>query len=123
MTRPLTLLFVDDDADIRTVVELALGLDPLITLRLASSAAEALALLADWTPDACLFDVMMPHVDGLGLLKAARQAGVEAPVIFMTARAREGDIARYVQAGAIGTIAKPFDPLALPGMVRRLLDD
>lgn len=121
MTRSLKLLVVDDDPDIRTIVEMALTLDGGIAVRTAASSAAAIAVLGAWNPDACLFDVMMPQTDGLSLMAEVRRLGVDTPIIFLTARAREADLERYRAAGALGTISKPFDPLTLADQVRRLL--
>ena len=56
----MRILCIDDDADIRTIVELALGLDPGITVRTAASGRAAIASLAvtEWTPDAIVLDVI-----------------------------------------------------------------
>lgn len=120
---PLSVLYVDDDPDIRTIVSMALSLDPGISLRTAGSAADALALLADGeAPDVALLDVMMPGTDGPTLLDRlrAQEATRGVPVIFLTASGREADIARYRERGAIGVILKPFDPLTLAADLRRL---
>lgn len=120
---PLSVLYVDDDPDIRTIVSMALSLDPGISLRTAGSAADALAMLADGeAPDVALLDVMMPGTDGPTLLDRlrAQEATRGVPVIFLTASGREADIARYRERGAIGVILKPFDPLTLAADLRRL---
>lgn len=123
MTR-LALLYVDDDADIRTVVSMALGLDPGITLQAAGSGAEVLTVLAaGYRPDAVVLDVMMPGMDGPALLERLRAwpATARVPVIFMTARGRQADIDFYTARGAAGVIVKPFDPLTLAAQVRAFL--
>lgn len=123
--RKLSILYVDDDPDIRHIVELAFALDPAMELRCAQDAAEALALLQEWLPDAAMLDMMMPGVDGLALLKRLRVTPLTAalPVIFVTARSRPADVAGYLSRGARGVIVKPFDPLLLAGQVRALLTD
>jgi len=118
---PLRLLFVDDDPDIRTIVELALGLDPTIALRVAASPSEALSALATMQPDAALLDVSMPDMDGPALLAALHDRSPGLPVIFMTAHGRERDIAALRALGACGVIVKPFDPLSLSAQIRALL--
>ena len=128
MNRPLQILCVDDDPDIRTIAAMALGLDPLIAARGVASGAEAIALLADrdgWRPDAVLLDVMMPGMDGPATLAAIRALGDHGalPIIFMTARARQVDLDGYVGLGAAGVIVKPFDPLHLAEQVRALVRD
>lgn len=123
MTR-LVLLYVDDDDDIRTVVTMALSLDPDITLRVAASGEEALtAIAAGLRPDAVVLDVMMPGMDGPALLERLRRLPPTAttPVIFMTARGRQADVDFYRARGAAGVIVKPFDPITLAERVRLLL--
>jgi CheY-like chemotaxis protein len=127
MTSPLSVLYVDDDADIRTIVELALALDPAITARTAPSGKAAIAALAttDWTPDVIVLDVMMPDMTGPETLAALRRNPrlAETPVLFMTARGRDTDIAGYRALGAAGVILKPFDPLHLPAQLRARLEE
>jgi two-component system, OmpR family, response regulator len=124
MSTSLHLLYVDDDHDIRTIVEMALGLDPLMTVRTASSGAEALTLVGrgDWRPDVIVLDVMMPGMDGIETLQALRRLPglATTPALFMTAKGREADIDRYRAEGAVGVILKPFDPLQLATEIRTL---
>ena len=118
---PLRVLYVDDDPDIRHIVSLSLSLDPLIEARLAGSGEEALALLQErYRPDVAVLDVMMPGMDGLTLLDRMRANAATAsiPVLFMTARARDADVAVYLDRGAAGVIVKPFDPLSLAEAIR-----
>jgi CheY-like chemotaxis protein len=125
MTAQIRILCVDDDPDIRTIAVMALGLDPVMEVRSASSGVEALAMLAEpaWQPDVVLLDVMMPGMDGPAVLATIRSKSdtIALPVIFMTARARKADVDAYRDLGAIGVIVKPFDPLALAREVRALI--
>lgn len=120
----LSLLYVDDDADIRTIVGMSLSLDPALTVRIAGSGAEGLGLLAAGpVPDAVILDVMMPGMDGPTVMERMRadpRLG-DVPVIFMTARARDADVAGYMARGAAGVILKPFDPVHLAARVRAIL--
>lgn len=122
----LEVLYVDDDDDIRHIVELALGLDPGINVRIVSSGAEALVELdRSGAPDVILLDVMMPVIDGpmlLGLLRE-RPDTANTPVIFMTAKTRPADVADYRARGAIGVVMKPFDPVGLADEIRGKLAD
>jgi CheY-like chemotaxis protein len=123
--RELSVLYVDDDPDIRHIVALSLSLDPLIEARFAGSGEEALAMLATGPrPDVAVLDVMMPEMDGLTLLERMRATPATAtiPVLFMTARAREADVAAYIARGAMGVIVKPFDPLSLAAAIRERMD-
>jgi two-component system OmpR family response regulator len=116
----IRILHVDDEPDIREVVEISLGLDPDFVTRPCGSGEEALAVAADWLPDVILLDVMMPVMDGPATLVRLREnpktAGIR--VIFMTARAQSRELDRFRSLGAVGTIAKPFDPMTLAASVR-----
>ena len=116
----IRILHVDDEPDIREVVELSLGLDPDFVVQSCGSGKDALAVAADWQPDFILLDVMMPVMDGpatlVQLRQNARTAGI--PVIFMTARAQAREVDRFRSLGAVGVIPKPFDPMTLAASLR-----
>ena len=112
----MRLLLVDDEPDIRAIAKMALERIGGYTVTAAGSAAEAVAAAATERPDAVLLDVMMPDVDGPATLERLRPLlGQEVPVIFLTAKARSSDVERLKALGAVGVIAKPFDPLSLSG--------
>jgi len=116
----LRILYVDDDPDIREIVEIALSLDPALRVRGCASGTEALATAADWLPDMILCDVMMPVMDGpatLARLRACPQT-VDTPVVFMTSRVQAREIEHFKSLGATGVIVKPFDPMTLADSVR-----
>ena len=117
----LRVLHVDDEPDIREVVEISLGLDPDFMVRSCPSGGDAITAAADWSPDLILLDVMMPGMDGpmtLSRLRdSPRTSGI--PVIFMTARAQPQELEHFRALGAEGVISKPFDPLTLAASVRR----
>jgi CheY-like chemotaxis protein len=104
---------------------MALRLDPEMEVRSAASGGEAMAMLAGggWRPDALLLDMMMPGQSGAELGRAIRTLpGLEAvPLIFITARCRDSEIAQRRAEGAAAVIAKPFDPLELAALVRASL--
>jgi CheY-like chemotaxis protein len=116
----LRVLHVDDDPDIRTIVEISLGLDASIELKSCASAEDALAEAACWPPDLVLLDVMMPRMDGPTMLARLRANGDTAaiPVIFMTASAKPKDVAYFRSLGADGVLIKPFDAMTLAKSVR-----
>jgi CheY-like chemotaxis protein len=116
----LRVLHVDDEPDIREVVEISLALDPDFVTRSCASGAEALAVASHWVPDVILLDVMMPVMDGATTLARLRDNSrtVGIPVVFMTARAQSRELDLFRSLGAIGVIPKPFDPMMLAASVR-----
>lgn len=119
------VLYVDDEADIREVAAMSLALDPALEVRTCSSGQETLATAAGWQPHLVLLDVMMPGMDGpetLAKLRADTQTAA-IPVVFITARTQGYEIERFLSLGAIGVIAKPFDPIGLAAQARRYLGE
>ncbi len=117
------ILYVEDDPDIRAVAQIALEAVGGFRLAVSASGREALELVGGgFVPDLVLLDVMMPGMDGPATLAALRAlpSGAELPVVFMTAKVQAGEIAYYRSLGAIGVVAKPFDPMQLASQVRRL---
>src|ERR1700676_574654 len=119
----LRILHIDDEPDIREVVEISLGLDRGLVTRSCGSGEEALVAAIDWQPHIILCDVMMPVMDGPATLMRLRQNTLTAgiPVIFMTARAQTRELDRFRSLGALGVIPKPFDPMTLAASVRSYL--
>lgn len=119
----IRILLVDDEPDVREVVDVSLGLDPQFKTRACASGADALITAADWTPSIILLDVMMPFMDGpttlANLRKNPRTAHI--PVVFLTARTRADEIEQYTSLGAQGVLSKPFDPMTLAASVRSYL--
>ena len=121
--RPLErILVVEDDPDIQTVIELCLRRFGGYTVHVCGSPREAVGAAESFGPDLILLDVMMPGMDGLETLETLRQreATARIPVIFMTAKVRPHEIARYTELGALGVVAKPFEPDGLAATVRSL---
>lgn len=118
------ILYVDDEDDIREIAQMSLELEPKFSVHTCSSGAKALEEAADWQPDFILLDVMMPGMDGLEtfrrLAEVPRTASI--PVAFVTARTQTHQLEQYRALGAIGVVTKPFDPMALAGEVRKLLE-
>jgi two-component system OmpR family response regulator len=116
------VLYVEDDPDIQSVAQMALEMVGGFRLRTCSSGQEALDAALDCTPDLLLLDVMMPDMDGMSTLAALRKLPNTAhtPAIFMTAKVQASEVAHYKSLGALGVIAKPFDPMQLAHLVRQL---
>jgi CheY-like chemotaxis protein len=116
------ILYVDDQADIREVASMALELEPNFEVRTAASGVEAIELASVWGPDLIMLDVMMPGMDGPTTLTRLREQADtrETPVIFITARTQAKEVEGFRALGAVGVIAKPFDPMQLAAEVREI---
>jgi CheY-like chemotaxis protein len=117
-----TVLYVDDEPDIRQIVQMSLGLEPQLTVHTGESGEQGIALARELQPDLVMLDVMMPGLDGPGTLQRMRSDPRLAaiPVVFMTAKAMPEEVARFRELGAAGVIAKPFDPMRLARQVLTL---
>lgn len=117
-----TVLYVDDEPDIREVVEISLRVVSDLDVRACESGEAALQMLQTFKPDLILLDVMMPGMDGAATFQRLRATpGLEdIPVIFMTAKALPQEVARFRELGAAGVIAKPFDAMQLGNQVRAI---
>jgi DNA-binding response OmpR family regulator len=104
----------------RSIADLSLGKLGGFTLHICSSGEEAVEAAMAFQPDLLLLDMNMPLMDGVATLEHLRAKGVVSPVVFFTVRAGEADIAMFRGLGAIGVIAKPFDPLKLPPQLEEL---
>lgn len=118
-----SVLMVDDDPDIRKICRLSLSSVGKWRVQLASDGIEALELASKERPDLVLLDVMMPGMDGPTTLGKLREIPwmVDVPVILMTAKVQTHEVEKYLELGALGVIAKPFDPMTLPDQIKTLV--
>jgi DNA-binding response OmpR family regulator len=119
--KPLVLV-ADDDPDILALVSFRLeraGYDVLG----ATDGEEALRLALEHAPDLAVLDVMMPKLDGYEVTTRLRQNGAtrRMPIILLTARVQEADIARGFEVGADDYVKKPFSPQELGARVQAIL--
>lgn len=117
------ILIVDDEDDIRAVAQMSLEVVAGWTVVTAGSGSEALGIAAAEQPDAILLDVMMPDLDGPATLERlqADPATRLIPVVFLTAKVQAADQRRFATMSVAGVLAKPFDPMELPGQVAGVL--
>ena len=116
------VLLVDDDADIRAIARLSLERIGGWEVVEADGGEAALAAVPRGESfDAVLLDVMMPGLDGPATLARLREGHLQpaVPIVFLTAKSQHAECERLLALGAAGTIAKPFDPLALPAELER----
>ena len=114
-----TIALVDDDRNILTSVSIAMQAEGFIT-RLYTDGEAALPALLDNPPDLAIFDIKMPRMDGLELLRRVREKSA-VPVIFLTSKDDEIDEALGLAMGADDYIAKPFSQRLLIARVKAIL--
>jgi two-component system response regulator ChvI len=113
------IALVDDDRNILTSVSIALQQEGFIT-RVYSDPSLALRAISDNTPDLGVFDIKMPGMDGMELLRRVREFS-SIPVIFLTSKDDELDEALGLAMGADDYISKPFSQRLLIARIRALL--
>ncbi|MES2175832.1 MAG: response regulator transcription factor [Pseudomonadota bacterium] len=114
-----TIALVDDDKNILTSVSIALQTEGFLT-RIYSDPESALKALLDNPADLAVFDIKMPRMDGIELLRRLREKS-QMPVIFLTSKADELDEALGLAMGADDYIAKPFSQRLLLARIRAIL--
>jgi len=119
--RPVVLV-ADDDDDIRDLVAFRLDRAGYEVLR-AGDGQQALDLAKEHVPDLAVLDVMMPKLTGYDVTRELRAdtATSRIPVILLTARVQEADVARGFEAGADDYVKKPFSPQELKARVQAVL--
>jgi two-component system response regulator ChvI len=117
------IALVDDDRNILTSVSIALQQEGFVT-RVYADPGAALKAIADNPPDLGVFDIKMPGMDGMELLRRIRELGGAAgalPIIFLTSKDDELDEALGLAMGADDYIAKPFSQRLLIARIRAIL--
>jgi two-component system OmpR family response regulator len=112
------ILYIEDETDLQWLVKHILESVGGFEVLVCSSGADGLRSMDVFRPDLVLLDVMMPEMDGFSVLRALRSRPESAavPVVFLTARTQEDG--EYLELGAHGVIAKPFEPSSLVELVR-----
>jgi DNA-binding response OmpR family regulator len=114
------ILIVEDDSAIARLVQLELEHRGL-RVRCAYDGPSGLEAVADFDPAAVVLDIMLPGMDGVGVLKKLRQKGNGVPVIMLTARDTAADKVHSLDLGADDYLTKPFDTEELMARLRALL--
>lgn len=117
----IRMLIVDDDPDIRVALQDFFELQGL-RVTLAADGVEALERITQKPGfDIVLLDVMLPKKSGFEVLREARERGVTAPVVVLTARNEQEMVLKGFKLGAVEYITKPFDADELAARVRVIL--
>lgn len=117
-----TILYVEDEEDIRSIAQIALEDIGGFTLKNCTNGEEALAAAESFVPDLILLDVMMPGMDGPTTLNELRKNPKfsNIPAIFITAKIQADEISEYKSLGALDVISKPFDPITLAAQIKEI---
>ncbi len=116
----MRILLVDDDNSLLDQIRQILTSQRYV-VETATDGEEALDKLFDTPFDAIILDILMPKIDGLTVLEQARKAGVDTPVIMLTAKGDVNDRVKGLDLGADDYLAKPFSLDELLARVRALL--
>jgi two-component system response regulator MprA len=115
------ILLVEDDRELRAVIQRGLeeeGFD----VSGAGTGAEAMELISADRPDALVIDIGLPDADGRDLCQAVRARGIQAPVLFLTARDALADRLAGFGAGGDDYLTKPFSLAELSARLRAVLN-
>jgi DNA-binding response OmpR family regulator len=118
-----TVLVVDDEADIRTVLR-ALLVAEGFNVETATNGEEALQMLKREKFDLLILDLLMPKMDGYQVVSnLSSEIGEKMPVIMLTARTTDRDILKGYSIGAAYYITKPFETKTVTNIVNYLIGD
>ena len=113
------ILVVDDEKDIRDLLEIYLRNDGYDVIK-ASCGAEALDIVSNEKVDLVILDIMMPGIDGMEVCKSIRKC-LNIPIMILSAKSENMDKIQGILTGADDYMVKPFDPLELTVRIKALL--
>lgn len=118
-----TIVIIEDDSAIRSVLSIALKGAGYTIVKEAESGDEGLKLVNELKPSLILLDLMLPGIDGFSVCSKIRENPETAsiPIIMLTARSDENDIIRGLECGADDYITKPFSRQVLLARIRAVL--
>ena len=109
----MKVLVIDDDQGIQDVISIAFELNwPDASLSIAYDGESGLLMLESENPHLVILDIGLPGIDGFDVLKATRSVS-SVPIIMLTVRDNQSDIAKALDMGADDYVTKPFSPLLL----------
>ena len=113
---PMRVLLIEDNDHLRTSLAKGLGTVGYV-VESAADGTEGWRLASEGRHDLIILDRMLPHLDGLEILRRLRAAGVQVPVLLLTAKDTTEDTVDGLDAGADDYLSKPF---AVPELLARL---
>lgn len=120
MSNKLRILVVDDEPNIREVVELYLQREGY-EVEVAGDGAAALQAIERKSPDLIVLDLMLPAINGLQITRILREGDYNIPIIMLTAKSEEADRITGLELGADDYVTKPFSPKELVARVKAVL--
>lgn len=115
-----TIVVVDDEPSIRELVSASLHFSGF-EVKTAASGTEAIDVITKTDPDLIVLDVMLPDIDGFTVTRRIRQQGIEAPVLFLTARDDTQDKVMGLTVGGDDYVTKPFSLEEVVARIRAIL--
>lgn len=124
MTYAAKVLVIEDEPEIRTILEKALRHAGGFDVVTARSGAEGLDIARHERPALILLDAVMPELDGYETCRRIKSIPElsETPVVFLTASTEPRDVRAAEEAGAAACLGKPFDPLALGEKIAAIIE-
>lgn len=116
-----SILIMDDAAFSRRMIRKALQKEGYEMLE-AGNGREGLEMISTHNPDCVLTDLLMPDIDGFGVLRALHEQGSKTPVIVISADIQEWARSQCLELGAAGFINKPLKEDELRNTVRQALN-
>ena len=120
----LRVLYIEDQADIQTVLRLSLAASKRFTVDVADTGREGIDKALALKPDLILLDYSLPDMDGPEILENLRasEATATIPVIFITAMTQQVDMELCMSRGALEVILKPFSPREITRQILEILE-
>jgi len=124
MTTLKKVMCVEDDADIRNILQFSLESIGGFAVCACSGGLQAINQVVAFRPDLVLLDVMMPGLTGPQTLERLREMDCMrgVAVVFLTAKAFAHEVDALIKQGATDVIVKPFDAVALPEQLAQIWD-
>jgi two-component system OmpR family response regulator len=119
----MKVLVAEDDPDIQVILKMVLTRLGKCDVTVTDQGDQVVPLVKTSKPGLILLDVMLPEMSGTEICKQLKSnpETESIPVIFLTARSMPAEAQQALQLGALGYLAKPFDPMTLVGQINEIL--
>jgi len=115
------VLVAEDDTALRRLIELTLGVDATLEVTAVGDGAAAVQAVTRSRPDVLICDIMMPRLSGLAVCRRLRAAGVELPIILLSAQQADEAVDAVITLGNIEFMNKPYNAATLRARLTALL--